>query len=199
MRRTAAEAAETRSEILRAALTTFATDGWQRASLELIARRAEVTRGAIYHHFADKTDLLQAVLTDGWEEHAEPSLRRLADPALPPPDRLRGFLGAQLDGLATDADFRALAVVSTLVAQHAFDLETGIAGKREAMTHWRSGLAAALEESRLRAGLTVDDAIFVILTFLHGVTLTAAAEPDRLPTGPAAAAIADAVIAGVLR
>jgi AcrR family transcriptional regulator len=61
-RRTQAErAAETRDALIGAARPLFASVGFADASLETIVRNAGVTRGALYHHFADKTELFAAV------------------------------------------------------------------------------------------------------------------------------------------
>ena len=57
MRRTKAEAAETRAAILAAAEHIFFEKGVANTSLDEIATAAGVTRGAIYWHFASKTDL----------------------------------------------------------------------------------------------------------------------------------------------
>ncbi len=61
-RRTQAErAAETREALIAAARPLFAEHGFADVALETIVRAAGVTRGALYHHFADKTDLFAAV------------------------------------------------------------------------------------------------------------------------------------------
>jgi TetR/AcrR family acrAB operon transcriptional repressor len=60
-RKTKEEAQETRSAILEAAVRVFAIKGVARTSLDDIAREAGVTRGAIYWHFANKTDLLNTL------------------------------------------------------------------------------------------------------------------------------------------
>ena len=61
-RRTQAErAAETREALIAAARPLFAAQGFADAALETIVRAAGVTRGALYHHFADKTELFAAV------------------------------------------------------------------------------------------------------------------------------------------
>ncbi|OBG57626.1 MULTISPECIES: TetR/AcrR family transcriptional regulator [unclassified Mycobacterium] len=61
-RRTQAErAADTRGALISAARPLFASLGFAEASLETIVRDAGVTRGALYHHFADKTELFAAV------------------------------------------------------------------------------------------------------------------------------------------
>ena len=63
--RTQAErSAATRAALLAAARQLFAERGFNGAGREEIARRAGVTRGALYHHFARKQDLFVAVVED---------------------------------------------------------------------------------------------------------------------------------------
>jgi TetR/AcrR family transcriptional regulator, acrAB operon repressor len=62
VRRTKDEAEETRSRILDAAERVFSDHGVSRTSLEDIAKAANVTRGAIYWHFKDKSDLVAAMV-----------------------------------------------------------------------------------------------------------------------------------------
>jgi len=60
-RRTQAErSAETRESLIAAARTLFAAHGFADVALETIVRAAGVTRGALYHHFPDKTELFAA-------------------------------------------------------------------------------------------------------------------------------------------
>ena len=44
----------TATEILRVAAGLFAQYGYAEVSLERVAAEAGVTRGAVYHHYADK-------------------------------------------------------------------------------------------------------------------------------------------------
>jgi AcrR family transcriptional regulator len=61
-RRTQAErSAETREALIAAARPLFAAHGFSEVALEAIVRSAGVTRGALYHHFADKTELFATV------------------------------------------------------------------------------------------------------------------------------------------
>jgi AcrR family transcriptional regulator len=71
-RRTQAErAAETRDTLVKAARPLFAAHGFADVALETIVRAAGVTRGALYHHFADKTELFAAVFEEVEAEVAE--------------------------------------------------------------------------------------------------------------------------------
>lgn len=63
-KRTHAEALQTKRSILDAAAKVFTANGFTKTSLSDIAREAEVTRGAIYWHFENKTELLSALIED---------------------------------------------------------------------------------------------------------------------------------------
>jgi AcrR family transcriptional regulator len=51
----------TRQALVDVAEDAFAENGYAGVSIDEICRRARVTKGALYHHFADKRDLFRAV------------------------------------------------------------------------------------------------------------------------------------------
>ncbi|MGX9966865.1 TetR/AcrR family transcriptional regulator [Roseomonas sp. F4] len=61
-RRRAQMVEETRARLIHAARRAFATQGYAAASMDELTAEAGLTRGALYHHFGDKTGLLQAVV-----------------------------------------------------------------------------------------------------------------------------------------
>lgn len=73
-KRTKAEAEATREALLDAAEVIFLERGVSRTSLEQIARQAGMTRGAVYWHFKNKSDLFHAML-----ERVKMPLRQLLD------------------------------------------------------------------------------------------------------------------------
>lgn len=62
VRKTKAEAQETRHQILDAAERVFLRQGVARTSLQHVASEAGLTRGAIYWHFKDKAALFEAMM-----------------------------------------------------------------------------------------------------------------------------------------
>jgi AcrR family transcriptional regulator len=90
----------TRAALLRAARELFAERGYAAVGTNEIVERAGVTRGALYHHFPDKKDLLRAVYEQLEQELAESTARELAgieDPIELLQSGLRSFLDACVD------------------------------------------------------------------------------------------------------
>ena len=76
--RKAEQSEATRAALLRAARELFIMRGYAAVGTEAIVRRAKVTRGALYHHFRDKTDLFRAVHEQLEAEMAEKIAAQLA-------------------------------------------------------------------------------------------------------------------------
>ena len=62
--RKAEQSEATRAALLKAARELFTERGYAGTSTEEVVRRARVTRGALYHHFRDKSELFAAVFED---------------------------------------------------------------------------------------------------------------------------------------
>lgn len=67
-RRTKEEAAETRGQILAAALEVFSEKGYSRTTFVDIANHIGLSKGAVYWHFKTKPDLLAALIRHGDEK-----------------------------------------------------------------------------------------------------------------------------------
>lgn len=96
----AEQVAQTRQALIEAARELFGERGYAATSVDDVARTARVTSGALYHHFATKTGLFEAVF-----EHVHGEMLEAAEArALASPDPVRmltnaidGFLDAMLD------------------------------------------------------------------------------------------------------
>jgi AcrR family transcriptional regulator len=100
-RRTQAERTEaTTAALVDAARELFARDGYDATSLDAVAARASVTKGAVYHHFDGKRQLFEAVFTVEVERMAAPladAYRRKKDPWDAFQAGCRAFLDESLD------------------------------------------------------------------------------------------------------
>lgn len=71
MRKSKAETTETIRKLIDIARIHFTEYGYVNAALESIVHEANLTRGAVYHHFRSKMDLFRSVLEDVQREIAE--------------------------------------------------------------------------------------------------------------------------------
>jgi AcrR family transcriptional regulator len=100
-RRTQSErSAATTSQLVEAARTLFARDGYAATSLEAVARESGVSKGAVYHHFPGKHQLFEAVFKEEQRKLGEVMARAYASKR----DQLAGlaaggeaFMEASLD------------------------------------------------------------------------------------------------------
>ncbi|HWS91373.1 MAG TPA: helix-turn-helix domain-containing protein [Mycobacterium sp.] len=99
--RRAVQAEATRAALVDAARRLFVEKGYHRTGTEEVVAEAGVgTRGALYHHFADKQALFEAVFISVEEDLVLAAAKNLADPADGALNQLRqgliGFLSASL-------------------------------------------------------------------------------------------------------
>lgn len=89
-------AAATREALLKAAREVFEEVGFRAAALEEIASRARLTRGAVYHHYKDKSAIFDAVVCALCAETSE-QIARSAKAEKKVWDRLHVGMDAYLD------------------------------------------------------------------------------------------------------
>ena len=176
-RRTQAErSATTRAALVSAARDLFARDGYAATGREAIVERAGVTRGAMYHHFADKEALFRAV----FEQIEAEVMARAAEAAMAvapddPLGQLRAGSLAYLDVALDPAVQRiclldAPAVLSPAVRQDVVD--TYAAGLV------REVLRAAVDSGALRPQ-PLEPLTHLLLAALHEAALYVARADDQ--------------------
>lgn len=107
MKRTKSEAEETRNRLLEAGLEVFIEKGFDRASLEEIAQRVGMTRGAVYWHFKDKLSLFEELITQRMSPVQAQLEALLAEKETPPLQKITSFVKMLLQLLAEDEAFRS--------------------------------------------------------------------------------------------
>lgn len=81
-------------EVLDAALTAFAEKGYARATMDDIARRAGLSKGAVYLYFPSKQHLLEGLVRRAVQPVADGALAGLSGPVDDPRAALAGLLRA---------------------------------------------------------------------------------------------------------
>jgi TetR/AcrR family transcriptional regulator len=91
---------QTRAAILKAAIDEFAREGVEGARTDAIARAAKVNKALLYYYFKDKETLYGAALDAVFAGLTERIAEVLAQD-LPPQAKIRGFVGAHFDFIAS--------------------------------------------------------------------------------------------------
>jgi AcrR family transcriptional regulator len=102
------------AEILAAALEVFAARGFQAARLEEVAKRAGVSKGALYLYFETKADLFRAVVTDAISPNIE-RVKAMASAEVPFETAVRTGIGMLARTVVTDR--RISGVVKLVIAE----------------------------------------------------------------------------------
>lgn len=168
------QTAEVRMRIVDAAYESFWQSGFRRASVDLIAARAGLTKRTVYAYFRSKDDLLAAVL-QRYEELAELRLKHIGDRM--PSDRMGSidsFFG-QLSGWASATPRWSGSGFTRLVVELA-DLpgHPARAIARRAKAKTESWLAGRLANARVRNARERAREVMLLtegamaLTLIHG-------------------------------
>ncbi|WP_201829152.1 TetR/AcrR family transcriptional regulator [Microvirga zambiensis] len=140
-RRTNPERAEaTRAALLEAARALFVEKGYAKTSTPEIVEAAKVTRGALYHHFADKPDLFRAVLEREAQAVAD-EIEAAASPGPAPRAAVIAGSLAYLDAMSVPGRTRLLLVDGPAVLGPS---EIASIDEAHAARSLREGLEAAL-------------------------------------------------------
>ncbi|HMZ13193.1 MAG TPA: TetR/AcrR family transcriptional regulator [Mycobacterium sp.] len=165
----AAKAAETRERILRAAREVFSELGYDAATFQAIAIRADLTRPAINHYFASKRVLYQEVV-DLTNALMIASSVELAQRESTLSGRMRAFVQSALQVQGQDRSAAAFLVTSVLESQRHPELSQ--AGN-DSLEFVRSFVASAVKDAvrsgELRADIDVDAAAEMLVASLWGL------------------------------
>lgn len=178
----AAKAAETRERILRAAREVFSELGYDAATFQAIAIRADLTRPAINHYFASKRVLYQEVVDLTNALMIASSVERAQREATLA-GRMRAFVQSALQVQGQDRSAAAFLVTSVLESQRHPELSQ--AGN-DSLEFVRSFVASAVKDAvrsgELRADIDVEAAAEMLVASLWGLGFYAGfvGSPERL-------------------
>jgi AcrR family transcriptional regulator len=193
--------ADTRQALVDAARTLFTEQGYAATGTEEIVAAARVTRGALYHHFHDKSDLFRAVMEQIAREVAEHLIdAELARPAASSQpsadawDEVRDGLRAFLDLCVVTDDFQRIVLVEgpavlgheawdDLVARHGSNL----------LAEW---LSRAVERGRI-APLPIEPLTRLLIAMISESSLYIARAADRPAARAAMGTVLDRLLHGL--
>ena len=200
--------ADTRQALVDAARKLFTEQGYAATGTEEIVAAARVTRGALYHHFHDKTDLFRAVMEQIAREVAEhlidAELSRPAaalspgQPAAQSPadawDEVRDGLSAFLDLCVVTDDFQRIVLVEgpavlgheawdELVARHGSNL----------LAEW---LSRAVQQGRI-APVPIQPLTSLLIAMISESSLYIARAGDRSAARAAMGTVLDRLLTGL--
>ena len=201
VRRTKEEAEATRTRILDAAERIFRAKGVASASLEQVARAARLTRGAIYWHFRDKTELFEAMMqrvalpAQAMMERAE------REGAADPLEALRRSACEVLLRAARDPQVRRVFEISYHRCEYVGDA-AGI-GERQSANHAEclATIEAAMRECVKRGllpkGLDVHMAAIGAMAYVSGILYHWVLDPEGFSLERHAPALVDTYFRGL--
>lgn len=123
-------AALTRSAIVEAARMLFVERGFDDTSVDDIAEAAQVSKGAIYHHFKDKQEIFIDVYRDATKGVIENVVKVLIDVPAGSWNRIEAAASAVIKGYTDNREPRVLVrqVMGVLGAERTQALEGELAG-----------------------------------------------------------------------
>lgn len=167
------QGAATRAVLIKTARRLFA-DGFEAVSTPSIATAANVTRGALYHHFADKRALFTAVVSEVAAEIAEKvdsaAMVYVDDPVEAVVVGSRAFVAA-----CDDPDVRQIFLLDApavlgWTAWRAIDADHGLGGLKD-------GLRACAQAGRIDAA-DIDGIAHLISGALNEAVFVLACDPE---------------------
>ena len=175
---------DTRDKILFAAYKEFHLNGFQAASLSHILAHTGVTKGALYHHFPNKTALGYAVVEEVITRRIQLSF---IEPIVNFDDPVDGFIDfVQNAGKTFSMTDIELGCPLSVLAQEMAPIDEGFRTRLTAIyEQWRRAIAEVLERAR-REGLIIEsvdpDSMAATLMSIMEGSLSAAKVAQSLDT-----------------
>jgi AcrR family transcriptional regulator len=154
------KARTTRAALVRSAYDVFNEQGYGAVSVRDLARRTQVTSGAIYGHFRNKADLLVAAIAD----HIDRDLYLKSKPD----DSLRVYMQRQWRAYRSRRGLRALLVEAAAAARIDPEVERQLHElQNKKLAEWKS----IYQEVQEREGLDPDVDMNAVLIMLWATEL----------------------------
>jgi AcrR family transcriptional regulator len=160
-----ADVRRNRERLLTAAADVFAIQGTE-ASLDDIARHAQIGNATLYRHFPTRHDLVEALLVERYD-----ALRAIAQDLTTSPDPRNALIDWLRAFITHITAYRGLAAcVMSALRDHESDLSTSCQAMRTAAADL---LTRAQDSGHIRADLTISE----VLRLTNGIALATEQHP----------------------
>lgn len=182
VKKTKQEALETRHRILDTAEMVFHQKGVSNTTLDNIAKAAGVTRGAIYWHFKNKTDVFNAMFDRVRLPLEEMAIATADEDVQDPIGELISSIAFFFNKVVTDSHYRLVFDILFNKCEFVEELGAIIVRDREVKAkftvHLETIFTHAIQRKQLPSGLNVSLAVLTYQAMLKGILRNWLLEPD---------------------
>lgn len=200
-RKTKEEAQETRSQVLDAAERVFSEKGVTNTSLNEIAVAAGVSRGAIYWHFKNKYELIEALLQRAKLPLDEMLDARSADFPDDPLGQIRAQSITVLQSCVADPHLHAVCTILFHKCEHIADAEPvlrrHLESREECAREIQHRFRAAIDAGQLPAELDIRLATFGLFSYIDGLIYNWLLDPAQYPLADVAPQLVNIYLDGL--
>ncbi len=169
------DSAVTRQSILDASLWAFGSHGYAGTSMQIIAKRAGLTAGTLYHYFPSKAEIFRTVGDDFASE-----LRRRSEAAVAnevtAPTRIAAILRGLGDWILESPE------TASFILSYASEVTRNREVRRlspperwsEPIAYYASFIEEGIERGEIRADLTLDDGGALVQGLVYGLATVVA-------------------------
>lgn len=201
MRRTKEEAEITKQNIMAAGLEVFSQKGYKSTRVEDIAKQANVTTGAIYHHFGGKSDLFLA-LVEKSEKKANQLALQIVEEGGTPATILRRLLVRMFVFIEEDKEYRAMYELFNNKSDFSSDLSTiakqSLEARRQLAQYFSSLITEGVESGEFQQDIVPREVALALVGFMNGMGLIWVQDPEHFSIKELAENLVDLFLSGMI-
>lgn len=185
VRRTKEDAMETRCKLLDAAEALFSEKGVTQTSMMHVAGKAGVTRGAIYHHFENKLDLIESLMEriklpiDEMREQMTDGA--ISDPLVEIQERSKDFIAR----IVSDAQVRSLASILLHKCEYIDEVNPiklrHVSGRNDCIEDFETLFKDSIKKEQLASTVNPRVAVIGLFSLIDGLIYNWLLAPDYFP------------------
>lgn len=201
MRRTKEEAEITKQNILTASLEVFSRKGYMATRVEEIAKQANVTTGAIYHHFGGKSALYIALIEMS-SARSNQLAQQIVEEGGTPLTVLRRLLVRLFEFAEEDKEYRAVLELflnkTEFSPEIAIITEQTLEGRRQLAKFFSNLIKEGIKAGEFHPDASPEDAALTLVGFLNGMGLIWVQDPEHFSIKERAENLVDSFLSGIL-